>query len=106
MCLKRSGKIFKKFGNKLAAPLENRLSAYAKTKTQISFAVTAKLLVAFVFATRIVHSLYFPPKFQASSNLLWLNSSVCVEPCRKPRRHVISLRGSNVTGETSFILDR
>ena len=28
--------------------------AYAKTKTQISFAVTAKLISAFVFATRIV----------------------------------------------------
>ena len=28
--------------------------AYAKTKTQISFTVTAKLISAFVFATRIV----------------------------------------------------
>ena len=45
--------------------------AYAKTKTQISFAVTAKLISAFVFATRIVQSLYFlNPKFQASSNVL------------------------------------
>ena len=33
--------------------------AYAKTKTQVSFAVTAKLISAFVFATRIVQSLYF-----------------------------------------------
>ena len=33
--------------------------AYAKTKTQISFVVTAKLISAFVFATRIVQSLYF-----------------------------------------------
>ena len=33
--------------------------AYAKTKTQISFAVTAKLISAFVLATRIVQSLYF-----------------------------------------------
>ena len=30
---------------------ENWLFAYAKTKTQISFAVTAKLISAFVFAT-------------------------------------------------------
>ena len=30
---------------------ENLLFAYAKTKTQISFAVTAKLISAFVFAT-------------------------------------------------------
>ena len=42
--------------------------AYAKTKTQISFAVTAKLISAFVFATRIVRSLYFlNTEFQASS---------------------------------------
>ena len=35
------------------------LFAYAKTKTQISFAVTAKLISAFVFAIRKVQSLYF-----------------------------------------------
>ena len=57
--------------------------AYAKTKTQISFAisfaVTAKLISAFVFATQIVQSLYFQnTKFQASSHLLWLYSLVCV----------------------------
>ena len=58
---------------------KNRIFAYAKTKTQISFAVTAKLISAFVFATRIVQSLYFlNPKFQASSHLLWLYSPVCV----------------------------
>ena len=45
--------------------------AYAKTKAQISFAVTAKLISAFVFATRIVYFLFFLyPKFQASSLLL------------------------------------
>ena len=45
--------------------------AYAKTKAQISFAVTAKLISAFVFAMRIVQSLfYLNPKFQASSQLL------------------------------------
>ena len=50
------------------------LVTYAKTKTQISFAVTAKLISAFVFATRIVQSLYF----------LITKSSVAVEPglCR------------------------
>ena len=32
-------------------PRENQHFAYAKTKTQISFAVTAKLISAFVFAT-------------------------------------------------------
>ena len=69
--------------------------AYAKTKTQISFAVTAKLISAFVFATRIVQSLYFlNPKFQAPSYLLLLCSLVCVRPGRKPRRPVFSERGS------------
>ena len=41
--------------------------AYVKTKTQISFAVTAKLIIGFVFATWIVQFLFFlNPKFQAS----------------------------------------
>ena len=63
--------------------------AYAKTKKQISFAVTGKLISAFVFATRIVQSLYFlNPKIQASGHLLWLYSPVCVEPGRKHRRPV------------------
>ena len=40
------------------------------TKTQISFAVTAKLLSVLVFATQIVQSLYFlNPKFQVPSHL-------------------------------------
>ena len=64
-------------------------------KTQISFAVTAKLISAFVFATRIVQSLYYlNPKFQASSHLLWLYSLVCVGPGWKPQRPVFSQRGS------------
>ena len=68
-----------------AATWENQQSAFAKTKTQISFAVTAKLISAFVFATRIVHFLFFlNPKFQASSLLLCLYSPVCVGPGRKP----------------------
>ena len=50
-----------------AASWENRIFAYAKTKAQISFAVTAKLISAFVFATRIVQFFFFlSPKFQAS----------------------------------------
>ena len=47
--------------------------------------VTAQLISAFVFAIRIVQSLYYlHPKFQASSHLLWLYSPVCVGPGRKP----------------------
>ena len=79
--------------------MRNRVFPYAKTKTQISFAVTAKLISAFVFAIRIVQSLfYLNPKFQASSYLLWLYSPVCVGPGRKPRRPVFSERGSYYLG--------
>ena len=77
--------------------------AYAKTKTQISFAVTAKLISAFVFATWIVQFLfYLNPKFQASSHLLWLYSPVCIGPGRKPRRPVFSERGSYDTVAKRF----
>ena len=59
--------------------------SYANTKMQISFAVTAKLISAFVFATQIVLFLYYiNPIFQVSSLLLWLYSLVCVGPGRKP----------------------
>ena len=69
--------------------------AYAKTKTQISCMVTAKLISAFVFVTQIVQSLYFQnPKVQASNHLLWLHSPNCVGPAWKPRRPVFSQRGS------------
>ena len=58
---------------------------YAKTKMQISFTETVKLISAFVFATHIVHFLLFlNPKFQASSSFLRLYRSVCVGPVRKP----------------------
>ena len=54
-------------------------NAYAKTKAQISCAVTAQLISAFVFATWIVQFLfYLYSKFQASSLLLWLHRPVCV----------------------------
>ena len=65
--------------------------AYAKTKMQISFAVTAKLISAFVSATQIVQFLFFLNlKFQASNHLLWPYSLVCVRPGRRPRRPVFS----------------
>ena len=83
---------------------QKQLFAYAKTKTQISFAVTAKLISTFVFATYIVQSLYYPnTKFQASSHLVWLYSLVCVGPGRKPRRPVFSQRGSYVGSEKHVI---
>ena len=68
---------------------------YAKTKTQISCVVTAQLISAFVFAIRIVQSLYYlNAKFKASSHLLRLQCLPCVGPGRKPRRPVFSRRGS------------
>ena len=55
----------------------------------------AKLISAFVFATRIVHFLFLlNPKFQVSMLLLGLYMSVCVRLGRKPRRPVFSRRGS------------
>ena len=68
-----------------AVSWENQQSAYAKTKARISFAVTAKLISAIVFATRIVQFFfYLNPKFQASSSFLCLYRPVCVGPVRKP----------------------
>ena len=50
---------------------ENQRLAYAKTKAQISFAVTAKLISAFVFATGTEQFFYFlNPKCPATSHLL------------------------------------
>ena len=66
-----------------------------ENKTQISFAVTAKLIGGFVLAIRIVQFLfYLNTKFQASGRLLSLCSPVCVRSGRKPRRPVFSERGS------------
>ena len=55
------------------------------SRSQISFAVNAKLISAFVFATRIAHFLFIlNPKVQASSLILCLYSLICVRPGRKP----------------------
>ena len=82
------------------AASENQQSAYAKTKTQISCALTEHLFSAFVFATGIVESIFFLNlKSQSSSLLLGLYRPVCVGSGRKPRLLVISCKGSNVTGK-------
>ena len=82
---------------KSAVSWENWMFAYAKTKAQISFTVTVKLISTCVFATQIVQFLFFlNPKFQASSLLLWLHTSVCVRPGRKPWRPVFSRHGSSI----------
>ena len=54
-------------------------------QTQISFAVTAKLISTSVFTTRIVQFLlYLNLEFQASSSFLCLYRPICVGPGRKP----------------------
>ena len=53
------------------AASKNQHSAYAKTKTQVSCAVTAQLIDVYVFATHIVQSLfYLNPKFHMNINLV------------------------------------
>ena len=55
---------------------------------------------AFVFATRIIQSLFFlNTEFQASSHLLWLYSPISEGPGQKTRRPICSHRGSNVSAE-------
>ena len=68
--------------------------AYAKTKTQISFAVLnpeADQRLCFRYIATTI--LLLNAKFQASSHLVWLYSLVCVGPGRKPRNPVFSQRG-------------
>ena len=72
-----------------------------KTKKQVSFGVTAKLICVFVFATRKVQSLFFlNPKFQASSHLMCLYSLVCVGPVKKP--HCLFSHEAALVTATSF----
>ena len=84
-----------------AASWENGIISYAKTKAQISFAVTAKLISAFVFATWIVQFFFLKPKFQSSSLFLKLYRPVCVGLIGKPWRPVFSHRGSFPTRSDS-----
>ena len=68
-----------------------------KTTICIGENKAADLISAFVFASRIVQSLfYLNTKFPASKHLLWLYSPVCVRPGRNPKLLVFSCTGSNV----------
>ena len=70
-----------------------------KDADQLVASVTAQLISTFVFTKRIVQFLYYlNPKYQASSHLLWLYSSVCVGPGQKSRRPVFSQQGSIYLG--------
>ena len=83
--------------------------AYAKTRPQISCAVTAQLTSAFVFATRVVRFFFFlNPKFQASSYLLLLHMSDLIgNPDNRFSRAAahISLI-FQVIQQTQFVMDR
>ena len=91
---------------------ENRIFAYAKTKPQISCAVTAQLISAFVFPIWIVQFLFFlNPKFQASSDLLSLHSPVCVGTGRNPedrfshnKAHICMITTHSVNRMFSYIV--
>ena len=65
----------------------------AKTKAQTSFAVTTKLINAFVFATQIVQTLFFlNPKVKSSRSSMLVVT--CVGPGLKPELLVFSSEGS------------
>ena len=52
--------------------MRNRIFAYAKTKVQISLAVTVKLISTFVLTTLLVQFLlYLYPILEDSSFLMW-----------------------------------
>ena len=85
------------FKFKLFEPRHEKTSffAYAKTKAQISCAVTAQLISAFASATQTMQYPFFlNPKVQASSHLLWLYRPVCVGPRRKSPKTGFLQRGS------------
>ena len=67
------------FTDHMSRVVRKGITVYVKTKEQISCAVTAQLISAFVFATRIVEFFFFlNPKSQASSLFLSLHRPVCV----------------------------
>ena len=67
-----------------------------KQKTQISFAVTAKLISGFVFVTWIIHFLYFlNPKFPVSMAIIYVCTARFMSDLfRKTTLLVFSLGGS------------
>ena len=59
--------------------------AYGKIKTQISSAITAQLISAFIFTIRMIQFLFFfYINFHDSSFLLCVCRPVCVGPVWKP----------------------
>ena len=73
-------------------------------KAQISCAITAQLITAFVFATQIVQFLlHLYLDNQYSTFLLWVYRPVCVGPCWKSQRPACLRCGSYYI--TALILD-
>ena len=73
--------IYKMYKQAMIRERCNQHSAYSKTKSQVSFAVTEKLISTYVFATQIVKvHIFLNANFQASSLLLWLYRLVSVGP--------------------------
>ena len=78
----------------------NLLFAYAKTKAQISCAVTAQLISTLVFAVEIVQSLYFlNPKFQVSSHLQRPYSQFVSDLVRNPKDRLSHDAAHIMTGD-------
>ena len=102
--------------SKLSLVVRKPAFAYAKTKTQISCAVTAQLISAFVFATLIEQPLHFlNPKFRASSHLLLLYSrfvsdlaslfltwSLTLKTCCLPIRHKTNFVKMHILGRCNL----
>ena len=79
---------------------------YVKTKTQINFAVTPKLMDTFFLLNSLQPPNFLNPKFQASSHLLLLYSPVCVGPGGKPRKLTTRLILSCSDSIQPFLLAR
>ena len=56
--------------------------------------VEAEHHLCFRYTDSTLSLFFLNPKFQASNNLLWLYSPVCIRPGQKPRKPVFSQRGS------------
>ena len=84
----------------------NQQSAYGKSKAQIICAVAAQMISPFVFATQIVHFLfYLNRKFQAPQCFLRLYRLVCVGPGQKLKLLFFSCEGPNICSTDAFSTD-
>ena len=58
---------------------------HMQKKAQIHCTVTAQPISAFIFAIRVIQTLYYlNPKFQASGHPLWLYGPICVDLVGNP----------------------